>query len=203
MADTLEIWETEHLCRWVATMAKRIVAQADWDAAKGEVGEPVRPTMGISMDLSGTRASAAVAWRMSDTTIGLRVVADVTGDPIDVDRLGPELRDLSTRLRVGEVIFDPYTDADLARYFRKASPMNGIAYANASARFAQLIETGRLRHEGSDALDTDLRWTGQRPLGRGWIAIKTHEDHPVTGVLAAIRAAWAPSESNVAIPRIY
>ena len=198
------VFETEHLCRWVTTMQPRVVAIDAWDACHGPLAPPTRPVMAVSMDGSGTRASAVVAWAQEDGTVGMRVAADVTGEPIDMERLGPELRDLARKLRVTEVLFDPWTDADLARYFRHARPVNGVAYANASERFARLVDSGRLRWDDAAIVGEQLAWTGRKDQGRGaWMAVRSKPERPVTAVLAAIRACWVASEPRQAAPRIY
>ena len=165
---------------------------------------PRRPVMGLSMDSSGTRASAAIAWQQTDGTVALRLEADVTGDPIDLERFGNDLRRRAMKLRVVDVVFDPYTDKDLARYFRKARPINGMEYANASERFARLVDSGRLRWEGAEQVGEELAWTGRREAGRSWMAVRDNPENTITGVLAAIRAAWVASEPRLAsVPRIY
>lgn len=197
-------FETEHLCRWVQTMQPRLVPAAAWEACQSTLGEPLRPVLAINMDPSGTRASAVLAWTQSDGTVAMKVAADVTGDPIDTERLGPDLRDLAIRLGVSAVVFDPWSDADLARWFRKARPINGIEYANASERFTRLIESGRLRWEGSDKIGEDLKYTGRKTVGRGsWMAVRAKHDRPVTAILAAVRATWVASEPRQSAPRVY
>lgn len=197
-------FETEHLCRWVVTTSPRVTDPAAWALCQGPIEEPRRPILGVNMDTSGTRASAVLVWQQSDGSVACRVEADVTGDPIDVERFGRDLRDRATRLHVTEVVFDPYTDRDLARYFRRARPINGIEYANASERFARLIDSKRIRWQGAEQIGEELAWTGRREIGRSWMAVRDSAEHPITSVLAAIRAAWVASEPRpVSAPRIY
>lgn len=204
LADTMELFETEHLCRWVRTLAPPLVKPDVWAAARGELEAPVRPVMGISMDPDGTRASAVIAWRQSDTSIGMRLVADVTGNPIDTDRFGPDLVKLARTLGAFIVVHDPY-DEQLSRHFRKARPVNGREFAGACGAFVRAIEGGRLHHRESEAIGDDLGWTQKRPVGPGaWMAIKRNDEHPITAALAAIRAVGAvsgPVQSGIA--RIY
>ena len=60
------IFETEHLCRWVVSMMPRLVQDTAWQQCRGPLETPNRPAMGISVDPSGKRASAALAWKQSD-----------------------------------------------------------------------------------------------------------------------------------------
>ena len=113
-------WETEHLCRWVVSMRPRLIDESAWLRAKGHLERPVRPSMAVSVDPSGSRASAAIAWRQSDGTIGLKVVADVHGEPVNIDALGPDLAQRAMRMGATVVGFDPWTDTELARHFRNA-----------------------------------------------------------------------------------
>ena len=91
-------FETESLCRWVTSMRERLVDGLAWAACEiDDVGRPVRPALGVATDPKGTRASAAVAWQLPDGQLALRLLADVTGDPVDVVALGKELRSLAAR----------------------------------------------------------------------------------------------------------
>src|SRR6185369_8229976 len=76
-------FETEHLCRWVKTMAPKLLSEERWLAGHGRLEKPIRPTMAVSMEPSGTKATAAMAWQQTDGTIALRVIADIFGAPID------------------------------------------------------------------------------------------------------------------------
>jgi len=196
-------FETEHLCRWVVTTQPRLVADIAWQRARGLVETPLRPMLAISMDPSGTRASAAIAWHQTDGTVGLRVVAEVTGAPINVDRLGPDLRQAALKLGAVSIAFDPWTDADLARHFSNAKPLTGRDYANASENFVRMIESGRLRWADADQVSSDLAWTARKPHESGaWQAVKARDDRPITAALAAIRAVWLASGPKPPIPKV-
>ncbi len=197
------VFETEHLCRWVISMQPRLVAEAAWQLCHQPLDASLRPMMAISMDPSGTRASAAIAWQRSDGKVALRLVADVTGAPIDVDRLGPDLKQVALKLGVVSVAFDPWTDADLARHFREPKPLGGREYANASENFVRVVESGRLRWDGADAITDDLVWTARKPHESGaWQAVKAKEDRPMTAAFAAIRAVWLASGPKPPAPKV-
>lgn len=210
--DTLEgflesfppaVFETEHLCRWVISMQPKLVSEAKWEQCRGTLEGARRPAMGISLDASGKRASAVLAWQQSDGTIAVRVIADVHGDPIDTDRFGKELHDRAIRDGAYEVAFDDLTDRGLARFFKRAKPMTGRVFANASANFVRVIEAGRLRWDDADQITHDLSWTARRPLTEGaWAAVKAKEDRPITASLAAIRAVQLASGPRPATPKV-
>ena len=196
-------FETEHLCRWVTTMRPKLVGDAPWQRCRGPVEKPRRPMLAVSMDVTGTRASAVIAWQQSDGTVGLRVVADVTGNPIDVDRLGPDLRKVAIRLGVSRVAFDPWDTADLGRHFVNAKPLLGRDFAAASENFVRVVDSGRLRWAEADAVTADLAWTARKPHENGsWVASKAKEDRPITAAYAAIRAVWLASGPKPAIPKV-
>lgn len=211
--DTLEdmhrslprsVFETEHLCRWVITTQPRLVPEAAWDRLRHPLEKPLRPFMGISMDISGKRASAVIAWQQTDGSIAVKVIADVHGDPIDTDRLGKDIRNEAIKLGVTQVAYDPWSDTDLSRHFDNAKSLNGRDYANASENFARVVDSGRIRWDGDEVLSDDLGWTARRPYESGaWMAIKAKEDRPITSVLAAIRAVWLASGPKKGPPRIY
>jgi hypothetical protein len=204
LAETMGIFETEHLCRWVITVKPTILGLAAWEAARAATGRVRRPVMGIALDPSSTRASAAIAWQETDGAFGLEVVADVTGDPIDLDRFGPDLRAQAAKLGVAKVVFDPY-DEHLARHFLKPIPMNGRDFANACGSFVRLIEGGRLRWqtETTELVGTDLPWTTKRHVGpNAWMAVRANEERPITAMLAAIRAVGAAYRPASSVPRI-
>jgi hypothetical protein len=196
LADTMAIFETEHLCRWVTSTQAPLVDEAVWLDAKADLGIARRPMMAVGMDPSGTRASAVIAWQRSDPAdIAVRVIADVTGDPIDIDRFGTELRDVARGLGVRTVGFAPWTDADLARYFPNAKPLDGRAWAVASEAFARMVEGGRIHWDGSNEIGDDLAWTVRKPHeGGAWHAVKAKDDRPITAALAAVRAVWLASD---------
>jgi hypothetical protein len=197
------LWETEHLCRWVISMQPRLLADSSWQQARGVLEEPVRPVMGVSMDPSGSRASAVLAWLQTDGSVGLRVDADVTGEPIDVDKLGPDLNERALRAGVLEVLYDPWTDANLARHFRKSRAVNGREYANASAAFVRAVESKRVHWDNADQISEDLAWTARKPHENGsWMAVPAKEDRPITAALAAIRAVGVASGLQPGIPRV-
>lgn len=206
LSGTLAIFETEHLCRWVPSMRQRFVDDYAWNACRGTLEAPVRPSMAVSMDPSGKRASAAIAWKQSDDSIALRLLFDVPGDPIDTSALGKDMRDLARKLGVAEVAYDPLTDAELAKFFRKTHKVHGVEYANASSRFDLLVKAGRLRWDDADAVSDDLTWTARKAHDQSgsFQAVRSEDDRPITAVLAAIRAVWlasTPAKSGVA--RIY
>lgn len=202
-AGELAVFETEHLCRWVKSMAPQLVSPASWLQCRGKLEDPIRPSMGISVDPSGRRASAVMAWLQSDGTIGLQVTADVTGEPINLTALAVDLVEQARAVGVSVVGFDPWTDQHLARHFPVQEGINGQEYANASERFVSVVETGGLRWQWADAISEDLPHTSRRQTtGKAYMA-EAAGARSVTAALAAVRAVWLASNPRVQVPSIY
>jgi len=187
-----EDFDTEHLCRWVISMRERLVQPEEWLAQQfGPVGAPLQAVIAIKMDISGERMSAVAAWPRDDK-IALELVADITGSPINVNALGPELARQVRAWRPKAVGFDPYTDADLARYFPISKSVIGRDYAVASEGFARRVRNRQfVIHDEGNIIGQDLEWTTRKDSTRGsWIAVKADDTHANTAAEAAIRAAW-------------
>ena len=195
LGGTLAVWETEHLCRKVASMRERLVDEFAWAESEQPLPEPKRPYMAVSMDPSGRRASAAIAWRLPDNAIALRLLFDVTGSPIDTDALGKDLRAAAKARGVPAVGFDPITDRELAKFFRVAKPITGQEFANASARFALAVSSHSLRWADAAAVTDDLTWTTKKPHDESgsYQAVRADDERPIPAALAAIRAVWMAS----------
>ena len=204
---TLAIFETENLCRWVVTVRERLVDEADFAACRvGVLGAPRRPAVGVSMDPDGRRASVAIAWQV-DAGIAIQLVADEVGAPVDLEAVGQIVRDLSRR-HAAPVGYDPMTDGELAKYAAKgkASSIGGAKFANASATFANLVSSGRLRWTPeSGGVADDLTWTARKPDGEPghYHAVRAKDDRPITASLAAIRAVGLASGPKQPTARVY
>ena len=203
-AGELAIFETEHLCRWVKSMRPRLVLDAYVQASRGEVEwPPTRPVFGISVDPNGQRASCAMAWLQADGRIGVTLVGDINGDPVDLSRFGTELQDKASEFVVDQVAYDSWTDQHLARYFMGAKPVIAAEFANASERFVRVMETGGLVIQWADKLIEELPHASRRDVSQSaWVADRAGE-RPITTVLAAARAVWLASNPRAAVGEIY
>jgi hypothetical protein len=197
-------FETEHLCRWVASMQPKLVSDAAWRLCEGDVSTVEgRPSIAFNMDPNGTRASAAMAWPMADGRIALVELTEAVGEPIDADLLGKDLKELALKHRAKNIGFASWTDGPLARYLPKAKPIDGKEFAAASGKFAELVQSARLVWDGASHVSEDLGWTSRKPHDSGaWTAVPATPERPVTAVLAAIRAVYLASAPKPAPPRI-
>ena len=197
LTGKLAVFQTEHLCRWVVSANERVVAEADWLDRAGTIGKPTRPCMAVALDPSGRRASAVLAWPVGDA-VHLRVEADVTGNPIDTERLGRDLQARAAALGVKAIGFDDWTDRDLARWLKKARQVSGHEFANASDKFDRIVRSDGLVWDHADEVTEDLRWLTRKPHETGaWMAVRANDEHSVTAALAAIRAVWLATEPIV------
>jgi len=193
-AGEVAIFETEHLCRWVASMLPRLVQDIHWQAARGILEPPRLPSLGISVDPSGKRASAVMAWPQADGTVGIMELADVTGDPINLTAFAAALQEKMDAQQVSLIGFDPWTDQHLARHFPQSKAITGQELANATERFVRSVETGQLRWQVADAVAADLPWSSRKvTVGQAFIPERSQSNRSITAVLAAIRAVWLAS----------
>jgi len=197
-----QIFETEHLCRWVTTLRPSLVDVRRWieGRTRQPIPAPVRPYMGIAVD--GNRASAVLAWQSSGDLV-VKVLADVRGNPLDLVAFGKDLRNVAIRAGVQATGFAPWTDAGLALYLPATKPMTVRHYANASEAFVRAVETLRIKWFEADEITEDLTWAARDQHDSGaWTAVKAKDDVPITAVLAAIRAVWLASGPKALAPRI-
>ena len=197
-------FETEHLCRWVASMQPRLVSDAAWFACRADLEEtPAKPAIAFNMDPSGKRASAVMAWPMTDGRIALVELLEASGDPIDVQALGQSIAEDARKHGARKLAFASWTDKDLARYVPRSEALDGKEYANASEHFARLVLQRRLAWDGAAHVTEDLTWTARKPHESGaWQAVPATHERSVTAVLAAIRAVWLASAPPTPAPRI-
>jgi hypothetical protein len=198
-------FETEHLCRWVASMQPKLVSDAAWNLCQGDVSTPEqRPSMAFNAAPDGKRASAALSWPTADGRIALVELAEVTGDPIDVDALGKDLKKLGLEKRVRKIGFSSWTDAALARHMSKAEAIDAKEFAAASANFVQLVQSGRLVWDACDDVTGDLAWASRKPheASGSYVAVPAAPERSITACLAAIRATWLASAPKPTVPRI-
>lgn len=194
LSGELGIFETEHLCRWVHAVLPPIIRVETWEALRADVDPPRRPALGLSLDPAGRRASAVLAWQQDDGRVATRLLADEAGDPLDVPAFGERVRVLARAARVGRVAYDGATDVELAKYFRSPESVSGSKFTNASSRFVNAVEGHGLVWDG-EPVTSDVEWTGRHthPVPGTWTAVPLSDEHPVTGLLATIRAVWLAS----------
>jgi hypothetical protein len=202
---TLAIFETEYLCRSVVTMRENLVDQFAWARGRmDDLEDPRRASMAVSMSPDGRRASCAVAWMRDDLTVGLRLLYNVPGDPIDTALLGKDIALTASRLGIKQVGFDPLTDGELAKYVKKPEPISGQKFANASAQFVNLVNADHVRWKDADAVTDDLTWTSRKQDHEtgSYQAVRAQDDRSITASLAAIRAVWLASGPKPTSPKV-
>ncbi len=202
------IFETEHLCRWVPTMRPRLVDDFAWMRCRTSNLDPViRPSIGISMDPAGTRASVVMAWRQADKSIALRELFDVAVDETGVRQLGEDALKMTRKWGWVTVGYDDLTDRDLARHWKKkAKAIIGKDFVNATDAFVRAVERGDVHWVEAAHITDDLAMTSRKDNTESgtFHAVKSRENVPITASLAAIRAFWLASASVPSGPlRVY
>jgi hypothetical protein len=197
-------FETEHLCRWVVSMREPLVDMQAWEGCRAEtLDTPKRPYMAVSLDPAGKRASVALAWRQEDGSVALRMLLEATGNPIDTDKLGPDIKAMAREHGVLTSGFDPMTDAAFMRYLTRSKPIAGQQFANATARFVAAVEGGTVRWQDCATVTDDLTWTSRKEHDDkgAFEAVRGNETRPITASLAAIRAVWLASQPKAVAAR--
>lgn len=197
LGNTVHEFEREYLCRMTVARRELLVKPEEWaDQAFEGLAHPPRSAVAIKMDNGGERAGEVAAWQLPDKRIALSVLADVTGSPVDVDRVGPAFLAKSREWRAAQVGYDPYTDADLARHFRSPKPILGRHYANASEGFARRVRDRQfVVADPTGCIADDLTRTVRHASSNGaYIAVKAGEGTNAVAE-AAIRAAWLAVQS--------
>jgi hypothetical protein len=192
LGKTMPIFEVEYLCRTQTSVTRLLVKPEEWEAQdRSAVTRPQSTVMAVKVDISGERASAVVAWRIDALRIALVPVADVLIDVQSVDTFGPELVKKAQEWRVSVVGFDPYTDTDLIRHFRRNAKIIGRDYANASQAFADRSAAGQfVISDPTDLIATDLAHTVRKPSTNGTFIAGKADETPNTAAEAAVRASW-------------
>lgn len=197
---TPELFETEHLCRWVHDRSAPLVRPEAWEACRTDrLDNPTRPGLGIALDSSGGRTSAVLAWQQADGTYAVHPLLDE--DSADVDDIGPRLRRAAMKQRARNIAFGGATDMALGRHLPAAKALDGREYANASSNFRTLVQGGLVRWVDGDRLAEDLTHVITKPAADGSLVAVKNGDQPVTAALAAIRALWLASAPRQ-VPRI-
>ena len=198
-----QLFEVEHLCRWVDSMQPRLVSDAAWMQCRSVLEEtPIRPAIAFNMGPTGRRASVVMAWQMTDGRIACVELEEAHGDPIDAEALGARLKQLVAKHGAKRVAYASWTDKDLARYVPRAQALDGKEFAAASEQFARMVLQGRIAWDGATHLTDDLGWTARKPHDSGaWMAVPATPERSVTASLAAVRATWLASAPRT-VPRI-
>lgn len=184
----------EYLGIWPEDFSQSAIDLAAWSDCQTEfVKKPERFALAFDVNLEGTVAAIAVAWR-DDHHAFVEIVEHKPG----TDWLAPRLAELSRKYRV-PIAHDTVgaalvVEGELAR-LRPRPKMNRLAYRDLSpgcAAFMREINERNLRHFGQPALDEAARNVVKRPLGEtGWAWGRRQSAGDITPLVAATFALRA------------
>ena len=142
----LATFETEHLCRWVVTTRERLVDEYAWKlcAAEAPLEHAAAPVHGDQHGARRRRAPRPPSRGSRPTTRWASGSCSMSpGTRSTPTRWARISARRPLRLGVAVVGFDPLTDAELAKFFRKSEPISGGKYANATTRFVTVVKAAR------------------------------------------------------------
>jgi hypothetical protein len=121
------------------------------------------------------------------------MMADLPG-PLDPAAVIAKLRDVYRATSATGVGYDPWEARLIEPQIPRGRKVTGREAMTAAARFAAVVDSGQLAHDGTGTLTLDVTRTVRKPAGpRGWYAAPASADAPTTAAQAAIRAVWLAS----------
>lgn len=187
-------FEREYMCRFPFDSATSAISSAKWKAARSPVSLPPRPDkIGLAFDIApdGSSAALVAAWRDENEKAHVEVLAAEWGS----DWLAAEVRKATKKYRV-PVAYDTIganTDvADRLKRLRVSlAPLYIRQMEGAAARFAQLLETGRLVHYDQEDLNKAAQGAVWRNVGEnGRLFARKASAADVCSLVAASEAIW-------------
>ena len=197
---TAATFETEHLCRWVATTRERLVDEYAWNAGDSRRARPAprRPFMAVSMSPDGTRASAAIAWQMDSADMARWSPSASCSTSRARRSTRPDSARISARRRCGwasrRSASIPSPTPSSRSSSSTAEPISGGKYANATANFVNVVTGNRLRWHDVAQVTDDLTWTARKPHDESgsYQAVRANDERPITAALASIEPSGSP-----------
>ena len=209
-SDDASRFETEALCRWVATAGRLAIPMADWIDCGDPSMAPMDPDPTVhtffSIDIDPGRTDAALLIGQISEGEPLTVgVAESWINPAGVDEIAIAARveEWIELYRPDAIGFDPYTTGSLAerlQYHATWTKIHGVAYVSACLSTWDLVTAGRIRHPADPYMDAQIAAAGRKDVGDGAFTIaRLRSDVAIPAVVSLARlVALATEPINVA-----
>jgi phage terminase large subunit-like protein len=206
-------FETEALCRWVASVADPAVPLEAWQACAVEDLSSVRtdpgsligavdldPQTGAAVILAVARASGHAPRYVADPVVWWDVAADEA-------EVAGVLEDWIRTHRPRGIGFDPYTTQGvidrLPPGLVDTTAVAGSRFVVASSQIRDSVLAGRLIHGGDDTLELQITAARRRPAADGsWRITRIDSPVAIPGVMALARALHLAAAPR-AVPHVY
>ena len=197
-SDTETRFETEALCRWVATAGELAIPMEAWNACADpdlpemEPDPTARTIFAVDIDPGRTDAVLLIGIQRPDEPL-IVGVAESWSDPAGVDEMAiaASLEDWIDLWRPESIGFDPYTTGTLAermQYHVTWEKIHGVRYVSACLATWDVVSAGRLRHPADPYMDAQIAAAGRKDVGDGAFTIaRLRSDVAIPAVVSLAR----------------
>ena len=193
---------------WPSTLAggAKLIDPKVWKALE-DVESGISGPVFFAFDVTPDRSAASIcaAGRNHDGKMHVEVIENRRGTRWLADRLA----ELCERNRTRTVHCDGYGPAgsmisEIEQRHLTVNSMSAKEMAQACGQFFDLIvDSGDLRHLGTDELTTAIAQAATRPLGDAWAWSRKSTTADISPLVAATIAAWAVQTTRSNVPRIF
>jgi phage terminase large subunit-like protein len=182
---------------WTLTEAQWVTPE-EWDACAGQVSSDRDADWHVGVDVGRKRDSTAVvAAAMIDDRLHVRakVLLPTPGRPVAVADARAEITRMHSDLRVREVVYDPHQFQESAEILEEQGlvmvemPQSDSRMAPAAQTLHELIRAGRLVHDGSPELRSQLLSAVPSETERGQRISKRKSRQRIDAAIALAMAA--------------
>ena len=197
-SDTESRFETEALCRWVATAGDLAIPMEAWNACADpdlpdlEPDPTARTIFAVDIDPGRTDAVLMIGIQRPDEPL-IVGVAESWSNPGGVDEaaIAASLEEWIELWRPESIGFDPYTTGTLAermQYHATWEKIHGVRYVSACLATWDIVSAGRLAHPADPYMDAQIAAAGRKDVGDGAFTIaRLRSDVAIPAVVSLAR----------------
>ena len=197
-SDTPEKFETEALCRWVATAGQHAVPVERWLAAGDpnltalEPDPTARTLFAIDIDPGRTDAALLIGFVREGEPLTVGVAESwANDDGVDEIAIAARLEEWIELYRPDAIAYDPYTTGTLAerlQYVGTFEKVHGVRYVSACLSLWDIVQSGRIRHPIDPYVDAQVAAAGRKDVGDGAFTIaRMKSEVPIPAVVSLAR----------------